>query len=232
MTGEVGEQRTDSRPRISQARRNAERCPRSGRGRGDSLSAHDLTNDQVVSSCSFPNGFMRRLTDPSNLPSKVCATWVSTPSTSYNKSQRRWAGAMLHHRVTLTPILAGHATIRDGDACPKSFDAGPWRFWGQQDTAFPDQSRAFGKASVSHLKEDLHLYGMALSQWSDQIVRKLEPLVNSYADAYRMQIHRFRGTSDSAVESGPAPGRSRALAELAPGKQRCSYGYSCMNKER
>jgi hypothetical protein len=49
------------------------------------------------------------------------------------------------------------------------------------------------------LKEDLHLYGMALSQWSGQIVRKLELLINSYADAYRMQIHRFLGTSDSAV---------------------------------
>jgi len=40
---------------------------------------------------------------------------------------------------------------------------------------------------------------MALSQWNDQIVRKLELLINSYADACRMQIHRFHGTSDSAV---------------------------------
>jgi hypothetical protein len=38
---------------------------------------------------------------------------------------------------------------------------------------------------------------MALSQWSGQIVRKLETLVNSYADAYRMQIHRINGTSDA-----------------------------------
>jgi hypothetical protein len=38
------------------------------------------------------------------------------------------------------------------------------------------------------LKEDLHLYGMALSQWSGQIVRKLELLINSYADAYPDQI--------------------------------------------
>jgi hypothetical protein len=49
----------------------------------------------------------------------------------------------------------------------------------------------------SRLKEELHLYGMALSQWSGQIVRKLETLVNSYADAYRMQIHRINGTSDA-----------------------------------
>ena len=52
--------------------------------------------------------------------------------------------------------------------------------------------------------------GMALSQWSDQIVRKLELLINSYADAYRMQIHRFRGTSDSAVN----PGQLQADLEL------------------
>jgi hypothetical protein len=49
-----------------------------------------------------------------------------------------------------------------------------------------------------------------LSQWSDQIVRKLELLINSYADAYRMQIHRFCGTSDSAVN----PGQLQADLEL------------------
>ena len=46
----------------------------------------------------------------------------------------------------------------------------------------------------SHLREELHLYGMALSQWSEQIVRKLEALVNSYADAYRTQLHRASGS--------------------------------------
>jgi hypothetical protein len=54
----------------------------------------------------------------------------------------------------------------------------------------------------SHLIEELHLYGMALSQWGEQIVRKLELLVNSYADAYRMQIHRISGTSDTATDPG------------------------------
>ena len=46
-----------------------------------------------------------------------------------------------------------------------------------------------------HLKEELHLYGMALSQWSEQIVRKLEALVNSYADAYRVQLQGTNGFS-------------------------------------
>jgi hypothetical protein len=92
---------------------------------------------------------------------------------------------------------------------PGPFDAGPWRFWGHRIL------RSRIKAGLQHsigfaLKEDLHLYGIALSQWSGQIVRKLELLINSYADAYRMQIHRFRGTSDSAVN----PGQLQADLEL------------------
>jgi GTP-binding protein EngB required for normal cell division len=49
------------------------------------------------------------------------------------------------------------------------------------------------------LKTELHLYGMALSQWSDQIVHKLEALVNSYADDYRVRIHRISGTSEPTI---------------------------------
>jgi hypothetical protein len=44
------------------------------------------------------------------------------------------------------------------------------------------------------LKEELHLYGIALSHWGEQVVRKLELLLNSYADAYRVQLHRARGS--------------------------------------
>ena len=40
---------------------------------------------------------------------------------------------------------------------------------------------------------------MALSQWSEQVVRKVETLVNSYADAYRVQLHRMSGTSTKAA---------------------------------
>ena len=92
---------------------------------------------------------------------------------------------------------------------PGPFDAGPWRFWGHK--ILRSRIKAGLRQSIGFpLKEDLHLYGMALSQWSDQIVRKLELLINSYADAYRMQIHRFRGTSDSAVN----PGQLQADLEL------------------
>jgi hypothetical protein len=37
---------------------------------------------------------------------------------------------------------------------------------------------------------------------SERIARKLGTLVNSYADAYRVQIHRISGTSDAVVNVG------------------------------
>ena len=95
---------------------------------------------------------------------------------------------------------------------PGPFDAGPWRFWGHK--ILRSRIKASLRQSISFpLKEDLHLYGMALSRWSDQIVRKLELLINSYADAYRMQIHRFRGMSDSS-DSAANPSQLQADLEL------------------
>jgi hypothetical protein len=54
----------------------------------------------------------------------------------------------------------------------------------------------------SVLKKELHLYGLGLPRWSERIARKLGTLVNSYADAYRVQIHRISGTSDAVVNVG------------------------------
>lgn len=69
-----------------------------------------------------------------------------------------------------------------------------WNFLGE--TVIRSRIRASLRESVGpHLKEELHLYGMALSQWSEQIVRKLEALVNSYADAYRVQLQGTNGVS-------------------------------------
>lgn len=50
------------------------------------------------------------------------------------------------------------------------------------------------------LKDALLQYGLSLSQWSGQVIRKLELLVNSYADAYRVQIHRLSGTSGKMAD--------------------------------
>ncbi len=52
-----------------------------------------------------------------------------------------------------------------------------------------------------HLRDELHLYGLALSQWAQQVVRKLEMLVNSHADAYRAQLDRAKGISGKVMDS-------------------------------
>jgi GTP-binding protein EngB required for normal cell division len=81
---------------------------------------------------------------------------------------------------------------------PEAFECGPWKFFG--DRVLYSRIRSSLRESIgSYLKEELHLYGMALSRWSEQIVRKMELLVNSYADAYRMQLHRIRGTPEAAA---------------------------------
>lgn len=82
---------------------------------------------------------------------------------------------------------------------PESIGLSRWTLWG--DGVLRSRIRASLRESIgSHLREELHLYGMALSQWSEQIVRKLEMLVNSYADAYRMQLHRVSGVSGKVVD--------------------------------
>jgi GTP-binding protein EngB required for normal cell division len=84
---------------------------------------------------------------------------------------------------------------------PETISVSHWKFWGEN--VLRSRIRANLLESIgSHLKEELHHYGMALSQWSEQIVRKLEALVNSYADAYRVQLHRMSGISGKAVDPG------------------------------
>lgn len=51
----------------------------------------------------------------------------------------------------------------------------------------------------SPLKDELHHYGRALSQWGEQMTRKMQALMNSYTDAYRAQLNRIHGTSTNAV---------------------------------
>ncbi len=52
------------------------------------------------------------------------------------------------------------------------------------------------------LKDELHLYGMALAQWSEQTVAKLGALTNSYADTYRAQIRRICGYEEMMGDVG------------------------------
>jgi len=83
-------------------------------------------------------------------------------------------------------------------ALPSEINVGHWKFLGE------GVVRARIKTSLREsigplLKVELHLYGMALAQWSEQIVRRLEALINSYADTYRAQIHRINGSSEAVA---------------------------------
>lgn len=81
---------------------------------------------------------------------------------------------------------------------PQSISLSHWKFLGE--SIMRSRIKASLNDSVgSLLKNELHLYGLAVSQWSRQAVRKLEVLMNSYADAYRVQIHRLSGTSEKVV---------------------------------
>jgi GTP-binding protein EngB required for normal cell division len=81
---------------------------------------------------------------------------------------------------------------------PQSISLSHWKFLGE--SIMRSRIKASLNESVGALlKNELHLYGLALSQWSRQVVRKLEAIVNSYADSYRVQIHRLSGTSEKVV---------------------------------
>lgn len=81
---------------------------------------------------------------------------------------------------------------------PSEINVGRWKFLGVG--IVRSRIKTSLRESIGPLlKDELHLYGMSLGQWSEQIVRQLEALVNSYADAYRAQIHRIGGVLDAAV---------------------------------
>ena len=83
-------------------------------------------------------------------------------------------------------------------ALPEAISIGHWRFLGEGVLRWRIRS-SLRQSIGAHLKDEQHLYGMALSQWSEQVVRKVEALVNPYADAYRVQLHRMSGTSTKAA---------------------------------
>lgn len=85
------------------------------------------------------------------------------------------------------------------DELPDEVHAGRWRWLG--DGALRSAIRSqLGRSAGPQLKEELHLYGRALSQWSDQMLKKMEAFLNSYADAYRIQIQRICGHGQDAKD--------------------------------
>jgi len=86
-------------------------------------------------------------------------------------------------------------------ALPPEINVGHWNFLGEGIV------RARIKASLRNsigplLKDELHHYGMALAQWSEHTVGRLGALINSYADAYRAQIHRLCGKAEGIGDAG------------------------------
>ncbi|MFY9744823.1 MAG: dynamin family protein [Acidobacteriaceae bacterium] len=84
-------------------------------------------------------------------------------------------------------------------ALPNETNAGRWKWLGER-AVRTVIAKSLREGIGPILREELHLYGYALRQWSDQAIRKIETVVNSYADAYRAQIHRISGLSEGAKD--------------------------------
>ena len=93
---------------------------------------------------------------------------------------------------------------------PEPINMSHWMFLG---TGFVRSRirKALWESMGPLVKQELHLYGDALSRWSNQFVSKIVLLVSSYADAYRVQLQRISGTSDGAID---APQLEQDLALL------------------
>jgi GTP-binding protein EngB required for normal cell division len=99
-------------------------------------------------------------------------------------------------------------------ALPQDINMSHWLFLGA------GVLRAKLRSSLRHsigtlLQQELHTYGRALSQWNQHFASKMEFLVSSYADAYRVQLHRLAGTSKDTVD---APLVEDDLASLKNGE--------------
>ncbi len=85
-------------------------------------------------------------------------------------------------------------------ALPKDINTSHWMFLG--DSLVRAKIRNSLRQSIGELlQQELHLYGRALSQWNQQFASKMEFLVSSYADAYRVQLHRLAGTAKDAIDA-------------------------------
>lgn len=82
---------------------------------------------------------------------------------------------------------------------PDAISVSHWKILG--DAMVRSRIKSSLRESIGPLfKDELHHYGIALSQLGQQVVRRLEELVNSYAEAYREQIHRISDISGTAAD--------------------------------
>ena len=82
---------------------------------------------------------------------------------------------------------------------PGEINMGYWKFLGEG--VVRSRIRSSLEQTVGNeLKEELRQYDSALSQWSKQLMNKIEVFMNSYADAYRVQLLRIAGSSEDRVD--------------------------------
>jgi GTP-binding protein EngB required for normal cell division len=77
-------------------------------------------------------------------------------------------------------------------ALPSETSAARWKWLGNR-VVRSALANSLRQSIGPLLRDELHGYGYAMRQWSDQATRRMEAVVNSYADTYRAQIHRMTG---------------------------------------
>jgi GTP-binding protein EngB required for normal cell division len=93
---------------------------------------------------------------------------------------------------------------------PEDIHPGRWKWLGEGALRSSVRSQLRDKIGPA-LKEELHLYGLSLRRWSEQVLKRMTAFLNSYADAYRIQIQRISGHSQSAID---LPTMDRDLVRL------------------
>jgi len=93
---------------------------------------------------------------------------------------------------------------------PEDVHAGRWKWLGEGALRSSVRGQLRDKIGPA-LKQELHLYGLSLRGWSEQVLKRMTAFLNSYADAYRIQIQRIGGHSQSSTD---VPAMDRDLDRL------------------
>jgi GTP-binding protein EngB required for normal cell division len=82
---------------------------------------------------------------------------------------------------------------------PDEMNLAVWRIFGRGVVGARVRSSLRNSIGAT-LKQTLHLYGQALSQWGHQFTNSMVLLTSSHADAYRVQLQRIDGTSNDKID--------------------------------
>ena len=134
---------------------------------------------------------------------------ASAPSIHYRASRRKWGGPTCLPRKKWRTCCAICRALKWPHSRMTSAPA-IGCFW-ETEWFAPESEKACGQSIGELLQQDLHLYGRALSQWNQQFARKMEFLISSYADAYRVQLQRLEGANRNTID---APQLEEDLARL------------------